>query len=510
MQRRTWVAWLWAAWLAYTACLGVLHALLPASPDQAIFDYIGWRLVQGDRLYLDVAEQNFPGIMWLHAAANWLFGNRSWSFRAFDYLLLLPFCFLLVGVVRRAGVGGLAWLAAPLYQAMYVTSGIWSAGCRDLIAAHALVVAGFCQLQRCSGRSRLWLAGSGTAIAFALLVRPTCAVFPVLLVGIDAVMAIGRLRPWRAVIEDAVVLAGWSLVWMGALAALGAATGQLQEWYRLTIEFNLGVYSHSASFAHVASVLFSFVDSWHWYLAFGACGAVLWWWGGSDRRLWAMVIAVWVTAVVSAFVQRKGFGYHFVGMLPALAVFAAYFVAWTLRSATRRRSVPSVAFAAAVGAIAILGLGSKMRTQLGPQAAWVLGMRDRESMFDAHGYGDTWRVGRELAETTGSHERVLVWSRAVHVNYLARRRSTSRFITVWMLDGIPPEFALGREWIDEFESAFLADPPAAIVLDAPADAGEGLLARQAPSAVVQFVRDQIETHYELGTRSGLLAIYRRR
>ena len=92
--------WLLAicAWLA----AGLLYLTLPPSPDQFNHAYMGWRLLAGDRLYVDFIDVNWPGVSGLHALATWVFGAHLWSWRAFDFLMFALSAAFLVDLVRRA------------------------------------------------------------------------------------------------------------------------------------------------------------------------------------------------------------------------------------------------------------------------------------------------------------------------------------------------------------------------------------------------------------------------
>ncbi len=79
-------------WLAYSWLLAALYTHIPANPDQSIFDYIGWVAAEGGTLYVDAGELNWPGKMVMHWAAYELFGSSLWSYRRFDYALLLVAC----------------------------------------------------------------------------------------------------------------------------------------------------------------------------------------------------------------------------------------------------------------------------------------------------------------------------------------------------------------------------------------------------------------------------------
>ncbi len=199
----------WVLWLLYTALLGVLYSRLPPNPDQQIFDYIGWVGLNGSRFYIDVVEQNLPGEMLLHELSTWLFGNQIWAYRVLDYaLMVLVGCGALFALCRLAGRPRESYLVVPLYQAMYVSSGAWFAGQRDIGAAHFLLAVGAALIWRERGGRASWLVAIGLGIVGAVLIRPNYLVYTLPLVAHDLITARVRPRPWRSIVTDVLIVAG--------------------------------------------------------------------------------------------------------------------------------------------------------------------------------------------------------------------------------------------------------------------------------------------------------------
>lgn len=131
--------------------------------DESLFDYVGWVCTQWGVPFRDAADHDFPGMFFLHALARFLFQSPMWSFRSFDYLLLLAFCGLVYRGLCRFHDRLTALIFVPLYQIMYVTAGFWMSGQRDLIGVHLMLSAGLLFLERvrgggrpASGRRRPW------------------------------------------------------------------------------------------------------------------------------------------------------------------------------------------------------------------------------------------------------------------------------------------------------------------------------------------------------------------
>jgi hypothetical protein len=504
------------AWVAYSIVLGLIYTRIPPNPDQAIFDYMGWVVEQGGRIYLDVTEHNFPGEAWLHTVSTWLFGNHIWSYRLFDYLCMLGGAAMLVVLLATEVGFARAWVVAPLYQAMYVTSGAWMAGQRDVIAAHMLLALALVYRARMLGGSRLWLAAFGPIIVYTVLTRPPYASFPVFLVLIDLATAKASSRSFRTVLADAGLAFASSIVALGLILLAAWQRGQLAAFYEDAIRYNVEHYGRGTYGATTLQFL-GMLESWHWYAAFSIAGSVLWWKHAKDRRVWAIPAALGTTAIVSAYTQLKGFGYHLAGLLPVMAIFVSYLLVWAASRVRRFNEYDRLALAGVLATVAILGLGSKFVRGLGSELAWLVGQRTGREALAARAtelsdttYADVVDASSYLKDSVDTGERVLVWHRLVHVNFLAERRSATRFITVNMLrHATSPTYS--ARWTQEVAGEFSRDPPEAIVVAARGEAeDEGFWSDAPPSAPLRFIREQVATRYELARSFGKLQVYRLR
>src|SRR5258707_12879794 len=74
--------------LAWAALLGLLALNLPPflcmalDSDVTLWDLGAWNVLHGGVFYRDTAENNLPGMLWLHLAVRSAFGWRSGDHRA--------------------------------------------------------------------------------------------------------------------------------------------------------------------------------------------------------------------------------------------------------------------------------------------------------------------------------------------------------------------------------------------------------------------------------------------
>jgi hypothetical protein len=505
-----------AAWVGYTILLGVLYAHMPANPDSQIFDYIGWVANHGGRLYIDATEQNFPGMMWIHKLAIGLFGAHYWSHRLFDYLQMLAGCAVLaaalapeVGLVRSL-------LVVPMYQTIYVTLGWWMGGERDIVVAPLLLGAGLAYRARTRGGGRGWLALFALALVCTSLVRPTYAAFAAFIVVADALTMRGRQRTLSQVVGDATIAASFCVVLIGAVLLGAKRAGTLGAFVECSLRFNAQIYSQSASLLKETRTLVATWRSWHWYTAFAIAGGWLWFRKGRDRFLWALVALVALTGITSAYIQLKGFGYHFGAIAVLFALFDTYFILWSLEGLRRGADRRRWALTAVVCAVALLGLGSKLRGQYWGEVQWLTGHRSEREMLASFGsgvgdttYADLVDAANYARQTVPADGRVLAWTHAPHINFLAERRSPTRFVTVTMLISARPPFEAAGSWAHEVEEAFTHDPPALVFVPAAGDPdADALWNDPDPSPSVQIVRRELTTRYRHVADFGKLQAYR--
>jgi hypothetical protein len=462
--------WLLGIWAVYSSILGALYVVTPPSPDISIFDYIGWRAISGDRLYVDVIEQNWPGAMWLHTLAVWAFGNHLWTFRLFDYALMMAGAFSLLLLGASGGFRWTGFIAVPLYQMMYVTSSPWLTGQRDIVAGHALILLSVLYL-RTGGASRMrWMCLFGVGVALATMTRPTYLLFPVSLLVLDFVAMYGQKGAQKSILKDGAAAVVGALATLTAVATYGAYSGGLQGWYDAAVLFNLSSYSGTAPTERVLSRLVGTATSWHWYYAFSAVGILLWLAHGSGRTLRALA-CIALTVLVSFFAQGKAFGYHLAGLLPIMALLCAQTVTWAGFAIGRRSAPATIAIAAIILLIVAAGSVKKIYSSLGPQANYLSGQIDRNNYlnatefdFDGMALGDAVVVSEFLSSYSKPSDTVLVWNRGIIVNFLSERRSPVPYATVGMLLQFRKETPLSVSWISRLDQTLRCTPPKYVIL----------------------------------------------
>ncbi|MBK0329369.1 hypothetical protein I5535_19005 [Rhodobacteraceae bacterium F11138] len=498
---------LWAAWFA---ALGALYLTVPVSPDQALFDYIAWSHLQGDLYYGGAVEQNFPGKMILHELGIRLFGVEFWSFRAVDALLLGLSTLAGAGFLKRTGFRLAPWVFLFLYPVIYVTSGYWSAGQRD-IAAMGVLLGALCLMgpppTRRAGMSSL---AAGALVAIAVLIRPTYLSALAGLLIFEGLRFSGEpARAWTARLGQGLALCFGFAAVIGAVAWYGARLGVLDDFYRQAILFNLEAYQVPLPRNRlVQPMLFVLSNSWHWIVALGLLGGATW--GlrrGLDRGL-LLILGLVAAVLLSYFAQNKGFGYHLGGLLPLLALLIAAAVdqldRW--RRNAPRPALRALATAMLLFSVALASLGSaKKLWSYRDNMAAVLHRPfvpvQKDPLRPA--WTDVAETVRIIRQDSPPDAFVLQWGRIFVVPFLAERRSSLRFFQLAGLDGLAATGFSGYEaWRQEIAQDLRDKPPVfalidtkevALPLNSDANGIDGILSR----ALADYRIRQKTPHYIL-------------
>ncbi len=177
------LATIWAAVFCVSLSRNVLD---PIGYDQAFWQYVTERVLAGERMYVDVWDQNAPGVLGIHALSTWLVGRSPMALRVFDagwQLLTMGLLVLLAG--RDGGRWGVGWLAASLYVLAYYSGGYVHTAQRDgfavlpmLIALHVVTT----PLRSCGGGARIaaHAVAGGMGLAMCAVKPPLGLVFGVL------------------------------------------------------------------------------------------------------------------------------------------------------------------------------------------------------------------------------------------------------------------------------------------------------------------------------------------
>jgi len=307
---------------------------LPLSWDNEIYQSMALELLRLHRLpYLGTWDQNFPGIVIVHAISILLFGNSAIGFRMFDLLVHLAMSWMLFHILLRWLTPRTAWLATVIYNIRYISGESWFAGQRDCFAMFfvLLAVVALFQIDRAqpstTQRRTIFAFVAGASLAMTAMIRPTYLPF----VFIGALWLI--LAP--SVFKKQYLFgyaAGAAVFFITLFLPYVLHEGGLREFYLATIRFNLEIYGK----IHQAPLkIFHTLRSQKFYICFGLLGIFAAWLGqkrerwskgvvhAASRRDLVLIAGIGITGMVSLIVMGKYMLYHFEPVMLVLIPFSA-------------------------------------------------------------------------------------------------------------------------------------------------------------------------------------------
>jgi hypothetical protein len=455
-------------WGAMT--LGWPHGL-----DQGLYSWVGSVILDGGVPYQDAWEIKGPLTYLVNALAQAVLGHNEWGIRLVDLLGLAAALAAAYRVASRVGGRFGGWCAALLFFGLYGESGFWHTAQPDgwfaMLLLGVLAIAGRADFLL---RGARWPAVAGALLGLGALLKPPYALF---LLPLAVFLWMQRREPGTSPVRSAVAAGLGFLVPVAAvLGWLAAHAGGLAAFAEIQFQFNPSVYGAEASGAQWKA-LSLFVLYTPAVLAcvpvfvVGVVTAL-----ARNRALGVMLALCAALAVLNVVLQAKYFSYHWHPVRAVLAVGSGMGlgVLAELWRAARTQGAEVRPLGVLLAATAVLTLGLALERPVRDVIKWgtaVAGRRSWRLYYEQVGGPDKGGAGylaiREAADYVAAHtepdDRVLVWGFNVLMNYLADRRSPSRF-------GYNLAFTrpARHPFLARYERELLADleksPPAYIVM----------------------------------------------
>ncbi len=473
MTRRDWLTL--AGLVALVLALALPVLTYPPGRDQGEFATIARGLLDGKTPYVDLWNPKPPAVFYVYALFIGAFGRTTEALRLIDFAVVPPVMAALYWLGLRLGNRRAAFFAALIFAAFYFSETFWTLSQNDGIALLPMALAAVCALKAAdapgSGRGALWAFGAGVFSAAALWFKYPFALFGAAL-ALGYALAIPRAARTPLALAGAALafgaggalIVGAGVVYLaqiGALAALIESARVTAQYTALT--FNL------ADLAQLMGAALGF--RWrHWGLLWLL--AALWFVtgrvGAARRRAWWLVLLWALAGLLIMLAQAKGYDYHWLPLLPPLALLAADALDRLLALAARRGLARrGGAPAAALCALLLLALlAVPMWTRAWP---YLTGAQDQQAYYSRFQAGEDFNAGESLAMASLLRERVVpgdslyIWGFRPEVYYLSGLNPATRFIFQFPLVGA----WYPAEWREEnAEVLWAALPPYTLVLQA--------------------------------------------
>jgi hypothetical protein len=450
-----------ASYLAISVWCSFYYCSIAPSPDQSIFDYIAWQGLHGVRWYTGSFDFTWPGSLLIHEVGIRLFGVNTWTARLTDLIFVQPAIAAMYYFFKAADLKSAAGAIILVYPIIYVTSGGWMAGHRDIVAMHMLVIAS--SISVTSGEyNKVKLFCSGIFIGYAVLIRPTYLTFlPLLCATFFFPLDRSTLKP---ALRLSTVLVLGTLAFPTIFLLAGFLTGTLDRFLVIT-RFALEVYPVQLSRARLFNLFADNIQTYFaWLCIAGLVGAFLWINDRVAKKQAALLLAMAITALVSFAAQNKGFGYHLGGLIPVFTMSAlgAINLGFSRPGNSTQLKIIMRTLAAAVLFIVCVGTGRRIQHNFFPYF---------ESLLASHTTAET-DANQIVSQTVdvvsqesdpGSY--FFQWGWNYDVGFLSKRLAASQYLNTPALSLINKDDVRYKSWLDTFDKELSEKKPTFILLD---------------------------------------------
>ena len=404
---------------------------LPLETDECNYAYIGGRLLEGDRLYVDVWDHQPPGAFVLFAAVIALVGQSDLAFRllaaAFSGISLL----LCYDIARREGGLVAGCVGAAAFAVCSSDPGTAGDGCNREIYMNTLVLASVAIL---AGGKQL---GARRMLLGGLLVGIGSTIKTVLAAGWLFLVVWAIVRRWRSERRAVAVLE--TIVWMGlgpaiiwtAIFAYFSLTDRWAAFFEAVFRYNVGYSALDEGYFERYIQFFRpyigvFASARPLWITAAVAAAVLIVLGG--RRLRGSCGAVLAYAVGShqaVCLPGQFWPHYYYLMIPPMILVVASLVG-VLRDRLGTAAARRVIAAGAAAWVALL-IVYQYDHYLSVEPVHVTARRYDYRMQWGRAQGE--RVG----DLTDPGDTVFVWGHDVGVYYYSQRRCASRYTMIGSL-----------------------------------------------------------------------------
>nr|AUN37554.1 hypothetical protein [uncultured bacterium] len=407
----------------------------PLGRDQGEFATIGRGILDGRIPYVDLWNPKPPAIFYVYAAAIRLFGRSSEAVRVLDLLMFPPLAATLYWIGKRLASSRVGLWATLLFGVFYFTETFWTLSQNDGIVLLPMALALACAIKAADAekRSALWALASGALSAYVIWYKYPFALFvgvavfayvwvrarrasPLqwrdigafivggLLIGIGGIAHMMAIGAWDALVQSALVTASYTAQGNGDLiSAMQTALGfRWQQWGALFILALIGLMLAIRRF--------------------------------NRRSLWWIVLVWLIAGTAMMLVQLKFYDYHWLPMLPPLALIGAGALEAIVNAIFRKGDLPGRPYTTILHGGAAVALLLVMLTVIGARTfPYLTGREDQVAYYHQFQAGEfvadeSLEVANFLKARVAPGDSLFIWGFRPEVYYLSQLNPAVRFI----------------------------------------------------------------------------------
>ncbi len=499
MPARTSRQWLWLAGIIVIVTLLALPLLTyPLGRDQGEFATIGRGLLDGRVPYRDLWNPKPPAVFYVYALAMQLFGRTAAALRLIDLLIVPLICWALWWLGRRLASGRTGLWGALIFPVFYFSETFWTLTQNDGIVLLPMVLAMVCAVHSANGNagsavgeglkpslvnSGLFAFLAGALGAYVIWYKYPFALFTALLPVVyyftrkPAVGAKRRFAPTRHDLYLVICFsAGMALILIGGVLYLMSigAWDELVLSAKVTSQYTALTFNLNDFGGLLLPALGYRWAQWGLLALLALLGLIAGWRG----RGW-LVTLLWLLAGLGMMLaQAKAYDYHWLPMLPPLALLAGMGIEGILAKwfpaqpaslvggfspflRIRGKGAGGIGVVLAILLLAILAFNT-----WGQAWPYLSGAEDQNAYYSRFVAGEfradeSQQVAAALRERVVPGDSLFIWGFRPEIYYLSGLNPATRFIFQFPLVGswYPPQ------WREEaVETLWAAMPPYALVL----------------------------------------------
>lgn len=294
------------AFLALLSCaclLIVRTSHWPLVGDASLMHYVVFLMHRGMAPYRDIVDINMPGSYFVAWLAMHVFGTGAVALRIFDFCLIAAAGAAMIAIARPYGWFG-GFFAASLLLILHIRDGVDQSGQRDLTAAVLLLIACAFFFHAMRGGRAWTMVLCGLCLGVAATIKPTVALFAIVVLVMLVVECKRDRRPAAAQIGYG--LLGFLLPWVAMFFFLLRERAVHAFWSTLT-----GLVPYHASIERLPARYFvgHSISSTLLPLA-GLCVIAGWASKNWRNRELTMLWLGFAVGIFSLAAQGKGYPYH--------------------------------------------------------------------------------------------------------------------------------------------------------------------------------------------------------
>lgn len=448
------------AWDKLLVLLAVLFVMIPIDPnhapfihrDSGVFNYIGWRILNGEVPYRDIWDHKPPLIFFINALGHFFSDDTTWGVWTLELISLFIAAYFGYRIVKNSLGDGIAIFV--LFYWLLTLFFVLEGG--NLTEEYALPLQFMCfWLIYKSNPTKFeiwrWIT-IGIIISLLFFLRQTTIGIGLAIIVYLSFIRIKSREYKQLAKEFLYIFFGFALIAMLIMSYFYIHSA-LSDFWNASFQYNF-IYSklYTNEFSFVQAIAPLAKNGFLWVSLFGFVFALIWILRGKSNKgdLRTLIIIGIIDLPIEMFLfnfSGRGNPHYCMTLLPSLAIFSGIML-WLISKSINtlvKFNTPTILLTV-IAILAILKSGSY----------WSY----RTAVLEIHGFKGYKSVVRFVETSSLPNDTVLFWGAESAYNYYCQRASPSKYVYLYPLytDGY-----VTKEMIEGFLDEIIQNHPKYIV-----------------------------------------------